>query len=392
MAPLSYYLLSTLALLSTGASSLSTNSAVLDLIPSNFDSVVFESGKPALVEFFAPWCGHCKTLAPVYEELAQSYVFASDKVSIAKVDADAEKDLGQKYGVRGFPTLKWFDGVKGSEPEDYTGGRDLESLQKFVAEKTGVRAKGKVEVPSEVVMLSDANFKEAVGGEKGVLVAFTAPWCGRMFYLSFFYVGNTCGFLLTMAVDCKSLAPIWEQVARDFANEPEVVIAKVDADSEGSKTTAQEQGIASYPTIKFFPKGSTEPVDYTGGRSEAAFIDFLNENTGTHRVVGGGLDSNAGTIEALDEIIAKHVTGETLSQAAEEVKKAADGLQEKFASYYVRVLGKLEENGEYVTKEFARLQKILNNSELQPEKADELVSKSNILRKFMGEEKVKDEL
>lgn len=193
-------------------------------------------------------------------------------------------------------------------------------------------------------------------------------------------------------VDCKSLAPIWEQVARDFVNEPEVLIAKVDADSEGSKATAQEQGIASYPTIKFFPKGSTEAVDYSGGRTEAAFLQFLNENTGTNRQVGGGLGKRAGTIEVLDEIIAKHVSGKTFSQASEEVKKAADGLQQKFAPYYVRVLDKLQENSDYVTKELTRLQKILNNSELQPEKADELISKSNILRKFLGEEEVKDEL
>lgn len=184
MAPLSYYLLSSLALIST-ATSLNTNSAVLDLIPANFDKVVLESGKPALVEFFAPWCGHCKNLAPVYEELAQSLSFASDKVSVAKVDADAEKDLGKRFGVRGFPTLKWFDG-KSEEPEDYSGGRDLESLQKFIAEKTGVKPRGKVEEPSAVTMLSDADFKGAIGGDKGALVAFTAPWCGRMFSSSSF--------------------------------------------------------------------------------------------------------------------------------------------------------------------------------------------------------------
>lgn len=80
-------------------------SAVLDLIPDNFDDVVLKSGKPALVEFFAPWCGHCKKLAPVYEELASSLDFAKDRISIAKVDADAEKDLGKRFGVQGFPTV-----------------------------------------------------------------------------------------------------------------------------------------------------------------------------------------------------------------------------------------------------------------------------------------------
>lgn len=153
-------------------------SAVIDLIPSNFDQIVLKSGKPALVEFFAPWCGHCKTLAPTYEELATSFESQSDKVTIAKVDADAEKSLGKRFGVQGFPTLKWFDG-KSDKPEDYNGGRDIESLTKFINEKTGVKPKKKVAAPSAVEFLNDKTFKEQIGGDKDVLVAFTAPWCGR---------------------------------------------------------------------------------------------------------------------------------------------------------------------------------------------------------------------
>ena len=156
-------------------------SAVIDLIPDNFDKVVLQSGKPALVEFFAPWCGHCKNLAPVYEELASSFQFAEDRVSIAKVDADDHKNLGKRFGVGGFPTLKWFDG-KSDRPEDYNGGRDLESLSKFVSDKTGIKPKMKKVAPSAVHMLWDKTFKEEIGGQKDVLVAFTAPWCGRRFY------------------------------------------------------------------------------------------------------------------------------------------------------------------------------------------------------------------
>ena len=173
MARLSYFLISSLAIVGAHAAS-----SVLDLIPGNFDKVVLKSGKPALVEFFAPWCGHCKTLAPVYEELAQHFAFAEDKVSIGKVDADEHKELGRRFGVQGFPTLKWFDG-KSDKPVDYTGGRDLESLTKWVTEKTGLKAKGKRSMPSRVEMLNDRTFKQEIGGDKDVLVAFTAPWCGR---------------------------------------------------------------------------------------------------------------------------------------------------------------------------------------------------------------------
>lgn len=165
-----------------------SGSAVIDLTPSNFDSVVLKSGKPALVEFFAPWCGHCKNLAPVYEELAQSFAASSNKVTIAKVDADEHRDLGKRFGIQGFPTLKWFDG-KSDKPDEYNSGRDLESLAEFVTQKTGAKPKGVKKEPSKVEMLTDQSFGKVVGSEKEVLVAFTAPWCGRMFLLPSFRFG-----------------------------------------------------------------------------------------------------------------------------------------------------------------------------------------------------------
>lgn len=170
----------------------SASSAVIDLLPSTFDAQILQSHKPALVEFFAPWCGHCKTLAPVYEQLGQAFAHADGRVAIAKVDADEHKALARRFGVQGFPTLKWFDG-ESDKPEDYKGGRDLESLTRFVTERTGVRPRGgggkgeknREETTSLVAVLDDGSFEGSVGGNRSVLVAFTAPWCGRMSSLSF---------------------------------------------------------------------------------------------------------------------------------------------------------------------------------------------------------------
>ncbi|KAF2251995.1 disulfide isomerase [Trematosphaeria pertusa] len=346
---------------------LTSASAVIDLEPSNFDKIVLKSGKPALVEFFAPWCGHCKNLAPVYEELATNYQHASDKVTIAKVDADNHKDLGKKFGVQGFPTLKWFDG-KSDKPAEYEGGRDLDSLMKWVQDKTGIRPKVKAKLPSQVVMLDDQSFKEKVGKDQDVLVAFTAPWCGH----------------------CKSLAPIWETLATDFMLEPGVMIAKVDAEAENSKALATEQGVSSYPTIKYFKKGSTEPLPYEGARGEKDFVEFINTNAGTHRAVGGGLDATGGTIEALDTIAAKFQSA--YGDGIEEAKKAAAGLQDKYAQYYVKVFEKLKANKAYAEKELKRLQGLIGKGNLAPEKLDDLMSRSNILRKFLGKEEERSEL
>jgi protein disulfide-isomerase A6 len=110
-------------------------SDVVDLDNSNFDRIVKDSSKDVLVEFYAPWCGHCKKLAPDYEKVANA--FRNEKsVVVAKVDADAHKDLGQKYGVSGFPTIKFFP-RNNKDGEDYNSGRDVESFVNFLNEKAG---------------------------------------------------------------------------------------------------------------------------------------------------------------------------------------------------------------------------------------------------------------
>jgi protein disulfide-isomerase A6 len=192
------------------------------------------------------------------------------------------------------------------------------------------------------------------------------------------------------------LAPIWEKVATDFASEPTVLIAKVDAEAENSKATAQSQDVSSYPTIKFFPRGSTTPEMYEGARSEDAIVAFMNEKAGTHRVIGGGLDAKAGTIEAVDSILAKYITRGGLSdleKAKSDMSKAVQGLKDKYAAYYIKALEKLGKNPEYANKEQTRLAGLLKKGGLAQEKIDDLTKRSNILKRFLvKEEEGKSEL
>jgi protein disulfide-isomerase-like protein len=104
------------------------------LTSENFDSVVLDSTKDVFVEFYAPWCGHCKSLAPVWEKLATAYKLEDDVV-IANVDADKYKDVGGKYGVTGFPTLKFFP-KNNKEGVTYSEGRDMKDFVKYLNEKT----------------------------------------------------------------------------------------------------------------------------------------------------------------------------------------------------------------------------------------------------------------
>lgn len=194
------------------------------------------------------------------------------------------------------------------------------------------------------------------------------------------------------AVDCKTLAPVWEALANDFSSEPTVLVAKVDAEAENAKATAQDQGVKSYPTIKFFPKRSTTPIAYEGGRGEADLVTYLNEKAGTYRAVGGGLDAKAGTIDTLDTILAKLQTGATVASITADATAAAKGLKGKYAEYYVKVLGKAGASQTYVQKELARLEGLLKKGGLAPEKLDDLVSRTNILRKFSVQDSGKSEL
>lgn len=111
---------------------------VQDLTPETFDKFV-NGGKAALVEFYAPWCGHCKHLTPEFKALGAAIAKDSSiksRVVIAKVDADKHRSLGERYGVQGFPTLKWFPrGKPTSAPEDYNSGRTSSAFLDFIGKQ-----------------------------------------------------------------------------------------------------------------------------------------------------------------------------------------------------------------------------------------------------------------
>ncbi|KAJ3092693.1 hypothetical protein HK102_004155 [Quaeritorhiza haematococci] len=363
-----------LAVVGLSVNGVAAEGNVLALTPNDFDKHI-DGSKHALVEFYAPWCGHCKALAPTYEELGDAFAHAKDKVVIAKVDADAHRDLGGRFGVQGFPTLKWFP--KGSTtPKDYNGGRDLNDLAKFVTDNSGVQSKIK-KPQSFVEVLTTSNFRDvALNEEKNVLVEFYAPWCGH----------------------CKNLAPIYEKVARDFATESKCVVANVDATT--SKDIADEYEVTGYPTIKFFPAGGKDikanPIPYENARTEEAFVEFLNSKCGTQRTVGGGLLPEAGRIDALDKLAKQFMSSKDRASVIEEAKKAAAAEKAKYAPYYVKVMEKINKSEEYPVKEAARLERILKSGTTTPEKSDDLAIRKNILAAFeKGEEeekRISDEL
>lgn len=238
---------------------------VVELTPTNFNNKVIGSDEIWLIEFYAPWCGHCKSLAPEWKKAATAL---KGVVKIGAVDCDQHKALGGQYGVRGFPTIKVFGSNK-NKAEDYNGGRTAQAIvdtalakvKQAVNERMSGKSSGGKSGggggsgnKDDVVELTDSNFdKEVLQTDEMVLVEFFAPWCGH----------------------CKSLTPHWQKAATQLKGK--VKIAALDATVH--TVMAQKYGIQGFPTIKMFPSGKKdgEAVEYDGGRTASDIVAWALE-------------------------------------------------------------------------------------------------------------------
>lgn len=116
------------------------DSDVIELNDKNFASDIAKY-PVALVAFVAPWCGHCKSLAPAFEEAATALKKEDSKAVLIRVDATANEATAKEFGVQGFPTIKLF--MKGELEEDYEGGRDAFDIADFLRESASETRKPK---------------------------------------------------------------------------------------------------------------------------------------------------------------------------------------------------------------------------------------------------------
>jgi len=108
---------------------------VLDLDDLTFSKVV-DGSRPAFVEFYAPWCGHCKEFKGELTALAED-MGAHPELLLVKVDAEANTELASRFGVEGFPTLMFLGKGALDTPEDYQGERTAEALRDFLTDRVG---------------------------------------------------------------------------------------------------------------------------------------------------------------------------------------------------------------------------------------------------------------
>jgi len=244
----------------------SSGDAVVDLTPSNFDKLVTNGDGVWIIEFYAPWCGHCKSLVPEYKKAAKAL---KGIVKVGAVNADEHRSLGGQFQVQGFPTIKIF-GANKRKPEDFNGQRTAQGMvdaglaaaKKLAQAQLGGKSSGggggsnnANAGPGEgkhVVELTETNFKKKVlDSDKGWLVEFYAPWCGH----------------------CKSLAGPWADAASRLKGK--MNLGALDATQHAS--VSNDYGVRGYPTIKYFPAGSTEPEDYEGGRTADDIVAWAEE-------------------------------------------------------------------------------------------------------------------
>ncbi|XP_032101009.1 protein disulfide-isomerase A4 isoform X1 [Sapajus apella] len=221
---------------------------VLVLNDANFDNFVADKDT-VLLEFYAPWCGHCKQFAPEYEKIASTLKDNDPPIPVAKIDATSASMLASRFDVSGYPTIKI---LKKGQAVDYEGSRTQEEI---VAKVREVSQPDWTPPPEVTLVLTKENFDEVVNDADIILVEFYAPWCGH----------------------CKKLAPEYEKAAKELSKRsPPIPLAKVDATAETD--LAKRFDVSGYPTLKIFRKG--RPFDYNGPREKYGIVDYMIEQSG----------------------------------------------------------------------------------------------------------------
>ncbi|KAG1704000.1 Protein disulfide-isomerase A4 [Nymphon striatum] len=223
-------------------------SDVLVLNQDNFD-LITKSRDLLLVEFYAPWCGHCKQLEPEYAKAAAELKKLDPPIEIAKLDVTQAEEIGRRYDVKGYPTMLLFK--KGEVFEKYAEDRSYLAIVEFMKKRSDPNY---TPPPKRVMELTKDNFQSKIDNSKMILVLFTSKNCEI----------------------CEELAPRYEQAAQELdVFHPAIPLAKINSDKyEG---LADKYNITEYPSFKIFRYGRV--FDYNGPKENQGMVPFMKKES-----------------------------------------------------------------------------------------------------------------
>ncbi|KAG0378513.1 hypothetical protein BGX24_003592 [Mortierella sp. AD032] len=230
---------------------------IIDITPKNFQAEVMEANHVVMVEFYAPWCGHCKNLVPQYKAAAKNLKGIA-KMAAIDCDDDKNKPLCSQYGVTGFPTIKVFPanrkgGVK--YPKDYQGERSAKAIVDHLVKM----------LPNDVQLVSSNPSSEKIINIDEFAADTNLPRA----------------VLFTKKLSTSNM---YKGLATEFKDR--IVVAEMRAPSDD---VLAKYNIQNLPTLVVFPKGSQESTFFTGELKHEPILDFLSEHAGSAK--NGGSSS-----------------------------------------------------------------------------------------------------
>ncbi|KAI6792326.1 putative disulfide isomerase [Hortaea werneckii] len=214
------------------------SSAVLSVDGQSYRRLIADSNHTSIVEFYAPWCGHCQNLKPAYEKAASSLKGLA-KVAAVNCDAEENKPLCGNMGVQGFPTLKIVrPGKKPGRPavEDYQGARSAKAIADAVVER----------IPNHVRRLKDSDFEAwRDEGDEPKAILFSEK-------------GVVSALLKAIAVDFKDVMSIAQIRNKD-------------------KAAVDAFNVEKFPSLLLLPGSGKDPVFYDGEMKKDPMVKFLSQ-------------------------------------------------------------------------------------------------------------------
>ena len=201
---------------------------IIEVTDMNFDQEVLQSDKPVVVDFWAPWCAPCRMLAPIFEQLANQY---GDKLKFVKVNVDENPTSAIRFNIQGIPTVMIF---KNWQPvQTIVGVRWPEEYQAIfhqILNENNEWNNNQTQQEWNIINVTwTTQFNQIINENKDKLIIadFWAPWCGP----------------------CRMLAPVLEQIAKDFGDK--VLIVKINVDEPQNQMLAMQYQVSSIPHVEF---------------------------------------------------------------------------------------------------------------------------------------------